>query len=73
MDEGTEEGAGAGEEQNEEDEDMEDSDQPLSKKKLKKLQRLTVAELKQLVKKPEVVEVNLDLLCTYTYMLTHVD
>ncbi|CDS03589.1 hypothetical protein LRAMOSA00991 [Lichtheimia ramosa] len=56
VDEGTEEGAGVGEEQNEEDEDMEDSDQPLSKKKLKKLQRLTVAELKQLVKKPEVVE-----------------
>lgn len=73
MDEGTEEGAGAGEEQNEEDEDMEDSDQPLSKKKLKKLQRLTVAELKQLVKKPEVVEVNLDLLCTYAYTFTHVD
>ena len=33
------------------------SDQPLSKKKLKKLQRLDVAELKQLVKKPEAVEV----------------
>ncbi|KAI9476213.1 MAG: hypothetical protein EXX96DRAFT_639744 [Benjaminiella poitrasii] len=33
-----------------------DSDQPLSKKKLKKIQRLTVAELKQLVTKPEVVE-----------------
>ncbi|KAI7858546.1 hypothetical protein BDC45DRAFT_457485 [Circinella umbellata] len=32
------------------------SDQPLSKKKLKKLQRLDVAELKQLVKKPEAVE-----------------
>ncbi|KAI8977254.1 hypothetical protein BDF20DRAFT_913602 [Mycotypha africana] len=33
-----------------------DTDQTLSKKKMKKLQRLTVAELKQLVKKPEVVE-----------------
>ncbi|CEP18779.1 hypothetical protein [Parasitella parasitica] len=34
----------------------EKDDQPLSKKKLKKVQRLTVAELKQLVKKPETVE-----------------
>ncbi|KAG2196547.1 hypothetical protein INT47_010386 [Mucor saturninus] len=33
-----------------------ESDQPLSKKKMKKVQRLTVAELKQLVKKPEAVE-----------------
>ncbi|KAG2229248.1 hypothetical protein BDF21DRAFT_430488 [Thamnidium elegans] len=33
-----------------------ESDLPLSKKKLKKIQRLTVAELKQLVKKPEAVE-----------------
>ncbi|KAI7900284.1 uncharacterized protein BX663DRAFT_477144 [Cokeromyces recurvatus] len=39
-----------------EDEEEKESDQPLSKKKLKKLQRLTVAELKQLVAKPEVVE-----------------
>ena len=29
---------------------------PLSKKKARKMNRLTVAELKQLVKKPEVVE-----------------
>lgn len=46
-------------EENEEDEDeeKEGGEQTLSKKKLKKLQRLSVAELKQLVKKPEVVEV----------------
>lgn len=37
--------------------DEEKDDQPLSKKKMKKIQRLTVAELKQLVKKPETVEV----------------
>ncbi|KAL7312231.1 hypothetical protein PS15m_008018 [Mucor circinelloides] len=36
--------------------DEEKDDQPLSKKKMKKIQRLTVAELKQLVKKPETVE-----------------
>ena len=58
VDEGNEQGAGAGDDDNEDEEDMEDSDQPLSKKKLKKIQRLTVAELKQLVKKPEVVEVS---------------
>lgn len=39
------------------DDEDKDSDQPLSKKKMKKIQRLTVAELKQLVKKPEAVEV----------------
>ncbi|KAI9599047.1 hypothetical protein BDF19DRAFT_381974 [Syncephalis fuscata] len=38
------------------EEDEEDEDEPLSKKKLKKINRLTVAELKQLVTKPEVVE-----------------
>lgn len=38
------------------DDEDKDSDQPLSKKKMKKVQRLTVAELKQLVKKPEAVE-----------------
>jgi splicing factor 3B subunit 2 len=39
--------------------DAENKDeQTLSKKKLKKLNRLTVAELKQLVAKPEVVEVS---------------
>lgn len=45
--------------ENDEDDDDEnkDSDLPLSKKKLKKIQRLTVAELKQLVKRPEAVEV----------------
>ncbi|KAI8992560.1 hypothetical protein BDB01DRAFT_841760 [Pilobolus umbonatus] len=37
-------------------EDEKEEEQPLSKKKLKKIQRLTVAELKQLVKKPEAVE-----------------
>lgn len=41
------------------DDEDKDSDQPLSKKKMKKIQRLTVAELKQLVKKPEAVEVGL--------------
>ncbi|KAI9356804.1 hypothetical protein BD770DRAFT_389323 [Pilaira anomala] len=40
----------------ESDDEEKESDQPLSKKKLKKVQRLTVAELKQLVKKPEAVE-----------------
>ncbi|PWN53293.1 DUF382-domain-containing protein [Violaceomyces palustris] len=39
------------------DSDATDAEQPkLSKRKQKKLQRLTVAELKQLVKRPEVVE-----------------
>ncbi|OAD72198.1 hypothetical protein PHYBLDRAFT_11425, partial [Phycomyces blakesleeanus NRRL 1555(-)] len=33
-----------------------EAEQALSKKKMKKMQRLTVAELKQLVKKPEAVE-----------------
>lgn len=47
------------EEEKDEDEEKEQGDQPLSKKKMKKLQRLSVAELKQLVKKPEVVEVSL--------------
>lgn len=41
----------------ENEDENENDDQPLSKKKLKKLQRLSIAELKQLVKKPEVVEV----------------
>lgn len=41
------------------EEKKETEQQPLSKKKLKKLQRLSVAELKQLVKKPETVEVRL--------------
>ncbi|KAJ7050504.1 hypothetical protein C8F01DRAFT_1178597 [Mycena amicta] len=36
--------------------DSEDEKKPLSKKKKRKLSRLTVAELKRLVKKPEVVE-----------------
>lgn len=36
--------------------DSETAKKPLSKKKQRKLARLTVAELKQLVKKPEVVE-----------------
>ena len=36
--------------------DSEEEDKPLSKKKARKMARLTVAELKQLVKKPEVVE-----------------
>lgn len=44
--------------ENEDNSDEEEKDdQPLSKKKMKKIQRLTVAELKQLVKKPETVEV----------------
>lgn len=36
--------------------DAETAKKPLSKKKQRKMNRLTVAELKQLVKKPEVVE-----------------
>lgn len=44
-------------ENQENSDDEEKEDQPLSKKKMKKIQRLTVAELKQLVKKPETVEV----------------
>ena len=36
--------------------DSETEQKPLSKKKARKLKRLTVAELKQLVKKPELVE-----------------
>ena len=39
----------------EDDSDSEEK-KPLSKKKQRKMNRLTVAELKQLVKKPEVVE-----------------
>lgn len=35
----------------------EDKQEKVSKKKLKKLARLSVAQLKQLVKRPEVVEV----------------
>ncbi|KAI0080549.1 DUF382-domain-containing protein [Panus rudis PR-1116 ss-1] len=38
------------------DSDEEKEKKPLSKKKARKMNRLTVAELKQLVKKPEVVE-----------------
>lgn len=38
------------------DSDTSESKKPLSKKKQRKMARLTVAELKQLVKKPEVVE-----------------
>ncbi|EPQ57816.1 DUF382-domain-containing protein [Gloeophyllum trabeum ATCC 11539] len=38
------------------DSDEEGEKKPLSKKKARKMNRLTVAELKQLVKKPEVVE-----------------
>jgi len=38
------------------DSDAEGEKKPLSKKKARKLNRLTVAELKQLVKKPEAVE-----------------
>ena len=38
------------------DEEVEGEKKPLSKKKARKLNRLTVAELKQLVKKPEAVE-----------------
>lgn len=38
------------------DSDVEGEKKPLSKKKARKLNRLTVAELKQLVKKPEAVE-----------------
>jgi splicing factor 3B subunit 2 len=38
------------------DSDASDTKKPLSKKKQRKMARLTVAELKQLVKKPEVVE-----------------
>ena len=38
------------------DSDREDGKKPLSKKKQKKMQRLTVAELKQLVAKPDVVD-----------------
>ncbi|KAF9268053.1 DUF382-domain-containing protein [Marasmius fiardii PR-910] len=38
------------------EEDSETEKKPLSKKKQRKINRLTVAELKQLVKKPEVVE-----------------
>ena len=37
----------------------EDKQDKVSKKKLKKLARLSVAQLKQLVKRPEVVEVQL--------------
>ena len=39
-----------------------------AKKKMKKIQRLTVAELKQLVKKPEVVEASMAYSC---YDLSH--
>ncbi|THH12938.1 hypothetical protein EW146_g7231 [Bondarzewia mesenterica] len=38
------------------DSEAEEAKKPLSKKKQRKMNRLTVAELKQLVKKPEVVE-----------------
>ena len=38
------------------DSETEQTKKPLSKKKQRKMNRLTVAELKQLVKKPEVVE-----------------
>lgn len=40
------------------DSDTENKDQALSKKKMKQLTRLSVAELKQLVSKPEAVEVS---------------
>ncbi|KAF6763483.1 spliceosome associated protein [Ephemerocybe angulata] len=43
-------------EQASEDSDSDSAPKPLSKKKARKLNRLTVAELKQLVKKPEIVE-----------------
>lgn len=54
------------------DEEGKESDQPLSKKKMKKIQRLTVAELKQLVKKPESVEVKKEINASLkkTYRLT---
>ncbi|KAI8054355.1 hypothetical protein BDF22DRAFT_678680 [Syncephalis plumigaleata] len=54
-DQSTEDKPAAATEADESDADDED-EQVLSKKKLKKLNRLTVAELKQLVTKPEVVE-----------------
>jgi splicing factor 3B subunit 2 len=45
--------------ENENDNDEEEGeDGPLSKKKMKKINRLSVAELKQLVDKPDVVEVS---------------
>jgi splicing factor 3B subunit 2 len=43
--------------EDEDDEEGGDGEQKLSKKKLRKTSRLSVAELKQLVLKPEVVEV----------------
>ncbi|RKP08384.1 hypothetical protein THASP1DRAFT_10235, partial [Thamnocephalis sphaerospora] len=48
--------AGDAIEQGDEAAEDDDEDEPKSKKQLKKLNRLTVAELKQLVTKPEVVE-----------------
>ena len=53
-----------------------DDDEPkepvIGKKKLKKMNRLTVAELKQLVSKPEVVEVKLINNYKYIYIFVNV-
>ena len=45
-------------EEKDEDADGEDGEKKLSKRKLKKLNRLSVAELKQLVTRPDVVEMH---------------
>ena len=42
----------------EEEEEEDKEDQKMSKKKLRKLNRLTVAQLKQLVERPDVVEMH---------------
>ncbi len=42
----------------EEEEEEEKDEQKMSKKKLRKLNRLTVAQLKQLVERPDVVEMH---------------
>lgn len=54
------------------DDEEKESDLPLSKKKMKKVQRLTVAELKQLVKKPEAVEVIFNYKCNITFINSYV-
>ncbi|KDN45748.1 DUF382-domain-containing protein [Tilletiaria anomala UBC 951] len=53
------------------DREHENANKPLSKKKQKKIQRLTVAELKQLVAKPDVVE-GVDVTANDPRLLVHV-
>ena len=54
------------------DEENQEDGGPLSKKKLKKVSRLSVAELKQLVDKPDVVEVSQSTLSLRAWTFTDI-